>query len=201
MDGCVNDTPWQVCEACWRNREVLRRDLPERWLRLHALLPAGAGGAAGGAAEVLSRPAPGSRPPLQVHVLDTLAMVARRLAGWANICLEACGEPATLSVGQRRTGNLLTEAVAVLDSRDEVLREGWLAGRYVATLVHVHRVMTVLIGLEPTVTRLATPCPSCGQRTVPLYRDARRAAVTCVVCTAISPDAVWIGRMLTEAAP
>lgn len=198
MDGCVNDTPWQVCDGCWRNREVLRRDLPERWLRLHAQLP----GAAGGVAEVVvARPAPGSRPPLAVHVLDTLAMVARRMAGWANICLTECGEPAALSVSYRRTGNLLTEAVAILDSRDEVLREGWLAARYVAALVHVHRVMTVLIGLEPTVTRLATPCPSCGQRTVPLYRDARRAAVTCVVCTAISPDAVWIGRMLTEAAP
>lgn len=192
--GCLNETDGYsaVCEDCWMRRHSLRRDLPELWLRLHGTLGKGSQGLAEG----LSRPRPGSRPPLQVHTLDTLAMVVRRLVGWADACL---GEDGPLETARRRQGNILTEAIAVLDRCDDVLRRSPAAHRYVDALARLHQRMTLLVGLEPTKTRLAAPCSACGQTIVPLYRDAERQTVTCTICGGITPDAVWIGVLLTDA--
>lgn len=191
--GCVNEVEMgQVCQDCWDGRIQLRASLPELWLRLHSRLPKGGQGPSEG----LSRPRPGSRPPLQIHILDTLRRVPYQLAGWANACLATTGPMIT---DARRAGHVLTEAVHVLQCEDETLHYTHVAGEYLAALAWLHRHMTLLIGLEPVVTRLATPCPACDQHVVPLYRDARRAAVTCTVCGSVSPDAVWIGRLLREA--
>lgn len=194
MPGCINQIMvGSVCQDCWDHRVGVRAALPELWVRLHSRLAKGSQGPSEG----LSRPRPGSRPPLQVHVLDTLLAVPLRLAFWANETLAGRG---SVGVEGQRPGHVLTAAIHILDSLDESLRWTDEAWDYLVSLGQQHRRMTVLIGLEPTTTRLATPCPSCDQHVVPLWRDAKREVVTCTVCSDVFPDAVWIGRLLAEAA-
>lgn len=196
VGGCLNETDGYspVCSSCWMARHAVRGELPDLWVGLHGKL-GGKGG--GGLGMGLSRPRPGSRPPLQVHILDVLSTVVRRLVGWADVCL---GEGGPLPTQGRRPGNILTEALSVLDRSDAELRTNPAAHVYVETLARLHSQMTILIGLEPTQTRIEAPCPSCGQAIVPLYRDADRQAVTCTLCATVTPDAAWIGHVLQVAA-
>jgi hypothetical protein len=195
VDGCINDTDGfsTCCSSCWGNRLLIRVQLPGLWLRLHGQLPRGAAGLSEG----VSRPRPGSRPPLQVHILDALSAVVRRLVGWADACL---GMEGPLETEHRRQGVILLDAMVALDRHDEALRTSSAACRYVMALGQMHRQMTLLVGLEPSRTRLPMPCPACDQKFVPLYRDSERQCVTCTLCSHVAPDAVWIGRLLNDAA-
>jgi hypothetical protein len=198
VEGCINATDGfsLVCSDCWARRHNLRADIPRLWEELRGEL----GGGSSGLGEGLSRPRPGSRPPLQLHVLDTLAAVVRRLVGWADACLDA-ERLAPLETEQCRQSYLIVAATAVLDRHDEVLRTSPAVHRYLAALSDAHRRLTLLIGLEPTMTRLAMPCSACEQRVVPLFRDSTRQCVTCTVCLHVTPDSVWVGHLLDGVAP
>lgn len=186
-DGCIRPAgAGGVCDECWIRRSVLLRDIPELWVRLHGELEKGGQGLAEG----LCRPRPGSRPPLVVSVLDLLALVPRRLAGWAYQI-----EPIEWYQGEA-WGRLLMTAVRTLRAGDEVLRGSPAAYRYLGTLAYLHLRMTRAVSDSARIRKLDAPCMACGQRQLPLYHDSDTATVTCTSCCHVAAYDTWAQWLL-----
>lgn len=167
-----------VCDDCWDGRVAIRAALPQLWFGLHNVL---APGSTGMQQEPPATNPVKSKPPLQICVLDTLHEVPTAMAYWANGVLAGVGLPMLEREGLR-WGVLLTKAILVLESSDYTLRLHYQARLYLAEMITLSRRMMMLSTLDPLVSRIKAPCPSCSNAKMPLLRDTITQRVVCPAC-------------------
>jgi len=184
-----------VCDACWDHRLALRYAIPGLWFGLHDALEPGAHG-------FHDTPSPAapikSRPPLQVGVLDALHAVPTAMAFWANGLLAQTGQPCIDPAGMR-WGALLSRSLGVLGALDHVMRLDYQARLYVSELVMLNRRMLWLSTLDPTVSRLAAPCPACTTPGAHLLRDTTTGRVVCPACRGAWEHEAFMRMVLAKA--
>lgn len=173
--GCDSTAADQnnVCADCWDNRTALLRPIPELWLRLHGQLPKGSQGPS----EAVSRPRPGSRPPLQICVLDAIASAPVVLSGWMDEALRLQGRLPVARLAMR-WGARLSKAHSMLLAIDGVFYGQPEALQYLLDIASLHRRLTSLNGLEATAVRLSAPCPSCHIPNA-LYHHQQQRLIRC----------------------